>query len=122
MSLESRCSRACWQRRWVAAPASGPGAACRELFPCPLRPLRSPTCLHPPNNRPPAVMSDYKVELVEDNISEFHVVFRGPPDSASRRQGQGAVGLLGCHCRGTAIAVLPLLLLDLGAGWSAQER
>lgn len=29
-----------------------------------------------------AVMSDYKVELVEDNISEFHVVFKGPPDSA----------------------------------------
>lgn len=26
-------------------------------------------------------MSDWKVELVEDNISEFHVVFRGPPDS-----------------------------------------
>ncbi|KAL4441852.1 hypothetical protein ABPG77_003768 [Micractinium sp. CCAP 211/92] len=27
------------------------------------------------------MMSDWKVELVEDNISEFHVVFRGPPDS-----------------------------------------
>lgn len=27
------------------------------------------------------MMSDYKVELVEDNISEFHVVFKGPPDS-----------------------------------------
>lgn len=29
-------------------------------------------------------MSDYKVELVEDNISEFHVVFKGPPESAWR--------------------------------------
>jgi ubiquitin-conjugating enzyme E2 H len=27
------------------------------------------------------MMSDYKVELVEDNISEFHVVFKGPPES-----------------------------------------
>lgn len=28
-----------------------------------------------------AVMSDWQVELVEDNISEFHVVFKGPPES-----------------------------------------
>mgnify|MGYP001810611692 CR=1 FL=1 len=26
-------------------------------------------------------MSDWKVELVDDNISEFHVQFRGPADS-----------------------------------------
>ena len=30
----------------------------------------------------PAVMTDFKVELVEDNISEMHVEFRGPKDSA----------------------------------------
>lgn len=29
-------------------------------------------------------MSDWKVELVEDNISEFHVEFGGPKDSKSR--------------------------------------
>ncbi|KAK9808610.1 hypothetical protein WJX72_000531 [[Myrmecia] bisecta] len=27
------------------------------------------------------MMSDWKVELVEDNVSEFHVVFKGPPES-----------------------------------------
>ncbi|EFN57287.1 hypothetical protein CHLNCDRAFT_57433 [Chlorella variabilis] len=27
------------------------------------------------------MMSDWQVELVEDNISEFHVVFKGPPES-----------------------------------------
>lgn len=37
-------------------------------------------------------MSDWKVELVEDNISEFHVVFRGPPDSE-----QG--GRICCSCK-----------------------
>lgn len=42
-----------------------------------------------------AVMSDYKVELVEDNISEFHVVFKGPPDSAFQR---GPAAFAGC-CR-----------------------
>jgi hypothetical protein len=26
-------------------------------------------------------MTDYKVDLVEDNISEFHVEFKGPVDS-----------------------------------------
>jgi hypothetical protein len=29
-------------------------------------------------------MSDWQVELVEDNISEFHVHFKGPPDSKRR--------------------------------------
>jgi hypothetical protein len=28
------------------------------------------------------MMSDYKVELVNDNVSEFYVEFRGPPQSA----------------------------------------
>eukprot|EP00887_Chlorella_sp_A99_P003558 scaffold7.g3558.t1 len=31
------------------------------------------------------MMSDWKVELVEDNISEFHVEFKGPPDSFVNR-------------------------------------
>ena len=56
--------------------------------------------------RLPAVMSDYKVELVEDNISEFHVVFRGPPDSAYRRCQPACRGM--AHRRG-------LLALLLGA-------
>jgi hypothetical protein len=30
-------------------------------------------------------MSDWTVELVEDNISEFHVHFKGPADSERRR-------------------------------------
>jgi hypothetical protein len=29
------------------------------------------------------MMSDWKVELVNDNISEFNVLFKGPTDSAS---------------------------------------
>lgn len=45
-------------------------------------------------------MSDYKVELVEDNISEFHVVFKGPPESALRT----AAGA-GC-CRRRVAALL----------------
>ncbi len=28
------------------------------------------------------MMSDFKVELVNDNVSEFYVEFRGPPQSA----------------------------------------
>ena len=28
-----------------------------------------------------SVMSDYKVELIEDNISDFNVEFHGPPES-----------------------------------------
>ena len=28
------------------------------------------------------MMSDWKVELVNDNISEFNVLFKGPPESA----------------------------------------
>ena len=28
------------------------------------------------------MMSDWKVDLVNDNVSEFNVVFQGPPDSA----------------------------------------
>lgn len=28
-----------------------------------------------------SMMSDWKVELVDDNISEFHVEFQGPKDS-----------------------------------------
>lgn len=31
------------------------------------------------------MMSDWKVELVEDNISEFHVEFHGPKDSEFAR-------------------------------------
>jgi len=40
-----------------------------------------------------AVMSDWKVELVEDNICEFHVVFRGPPDSECCWCGRGSGGV-----------------------------
>ena len=32
------------------------------------------------------MMSDWKVELVNDNISEFNVLFKGPTDSASTPQ------------------------------------
>lgn len=47
-----------------------------------------PLLCPPPGPPPPPhvpVMSDWKVELVEDNISEFHVVFRGPPDSEQQK-------------------------------------
>ena len=63
-----------------AGPLGRPLARCRRLGR--RLPARLPACRQP-NALPylPAVMSDWTVELVEDNISEFHVHFKGPADS-----------------------------------------
>ena len=61
----------------------------RPASPLPVVPPPTP----PPCRRCGAVMSDWQVDLVEDNISEFHVAFKGPPDSARR-----------CSCRCRPIA------------------
>lgn len=45
-----------------------PGFATLALLPCDLALLRR-------------MMSDWKVDLVNDNISELNVEFKGPPDS-----------------------------------------
>ena len=49
----------------------------------PLRPA-NPTRTHNTTTAN-SMMSDWKVELVEDNISEFYIDFNGPKDSAFAR-------------------------------------
>lgn len=39
------------------------------------------------HHEPLAVMTDYKVELIDDNVSTFDVEFKGPADSESPWKG-----------------------------------
>lgn len=63
---------------WQARRGSQPPTPCCAGLKCVL-PVLLPACCR--------LMSDWKVELVEDNISEFYVEFGGPKDSELVRSG-----------------------------------
>ena len=114
----SECGVACWHRPKAARRPWGAqtGRRRRRLPPTAhALPAQPPAALLP---WPAPVMSDYHVELVEDNISEFHVVFKGPPDSAVAAVA-AAAGCPQCRrfrlpaCRPPALSFPHLLLLAI---------
>lgn len=49
--------------------------------------------------QPRRMMSDWQVELVNDNVNEFYVEFKGPPDSAPYASPSFPNCFLAlCHC------------------------
>ena len=58
--------------------------------------LAFPACQASPGRLARRLMSDWKVEMANDSMAEFHVEFHGPKESASRRRGCPNTPV-GCH-------------------------
>ena len=56
------------------------------------------------------MMSDWKVDLVNDNISELNVEFKGPPDSESEYQAIGVVAAAPQHKNDTRLLMYRSIL------------